>query len=169
ACFGCRSMIILPLHLADKPFGVLILCAWRTDEFNGIQVEYPKETAPDTSFGIEMLRTKGEERRLALLSERHEQMLGESPEETLTSIAIDNRNARPILQPGTGGVSLAWQNGLLSSSNWTMKTSTLFISQRSCTTSGNQHSRRNSDATWKTGPALIQPDPPALSLPVTRY
>ncbi len=88
AKFGCRSMIVLPLHLEAKPFGVLILCAYRKDEFNGVQVEYLKETASDTSFGIEMLRTKGEKNRLARLGVHHEQILRESLEETLTAIAM---------------------------------------------------------------------------------
>lgn len=85
---GCRSMIILPLHFEGKPFGVMMLCAYRKNEFSGIQVEYLKETASDASFGIEMLRTKGEKNRLELLGEHHEQMLRESLEETLTAIAM---------------------------------------------------------------------------------
>lgn len=87
ANLGYRSMIVLPLHLEGKPVGVLILCAHRENEFDGMQVEYLKETASDTSFGIEMLRTKGEKNRLALLGEHHEQMLRESLEETLNAIS----------------------------------------------------------------------------------
>ncbi|MBP6422135.1 MAG: GAF domain-containing protein, partial [Propionivibrio sp.] len=88
ARFGYRSVIILPLHLEGKPFGALILCAHRENEFGSIQVQYLKETASDTSFGIEMLRTKGERNRLALLGEHHEKMLRSSLEETLRAISM---------------------------------------------------------------------------------
>ncbi|MDD5366753.1 MAG: HD domain-containing protein [Gallionellaceae bacterium] len=88
AKFGYRSVIILPLHMDGKPFGALILCAQREDEFGAVQVQYLKETASDTSFGIEMLRTKGERNRLALLGEHHELMLRNSLEDALRAISM---------------------------------------------------------------------------------
>ncbi|MBU1424016.1 MAG: HD domain-containing protein [Gammaproteobacteria bacterium] len=88
AKFGYRSVIILPLHLEGSPFGALILCAHGENEFGDVQVEYLKETAADTSFGIEMLRTKGERNRLALLEEHHESMLRDSLEDALRAISL---------------------------------------------------------------------------------
>lgn len=86
--FGYRSIIILPLHLEGRPFGALILTAYRENEFGDTQVHYLKETALDTSFGIEMLRTKGERNRLAHLEEHHELVLRNSLEDALRSIAL---------------------------------------------------------------------------------
>jgi putative nucleotidyltransferase with HDIG domain len=88
AKFGYRSVVILPLHLEGKPFGALILCACEANEFGSVQVNYLKETALDTSFGIEMLRTKGEKNRLALLGEHYEQTLRDSLEDALRAIAL---------------------------------------------------------------------------------
>lgn len=88
AKFGYRSVVILPLHLEGKPFGVLILCACEANEFGSVQVNYLKETALDTSFGIEMLRTKGERNRLALLGENYEQSLRDSLEDALRAISL---------------------------------------------------------------------------------
>ncbi|MBU0690136.1 MAG: HD domain-containing protein [Gammaproteobacteria bacterium] len=88
AKFGYRSVVILPLHLEGKPFGALILCACDANEFGSVQVNYLKETALDTSFGIEMLRTKGERNRLALLGEHYEQSLRDSLEDALRAIAL---------------------------------------------------------------------------------
>lgn len=85
---GYRSIIILPLHFEGKPFGALVLGAKAENEFSGIQVEYLKETASDTSFGIEMLRTKGENSRLALLGSHHEVMMRRSLEDALRAIAM---------------------------------------------------------------------------------
>lgn len=87
AKFGYRSIIILPLHLEGRSIGALILSAHRTHEFGDAQVEYLKETASDISFGIEMLRTKGDRNRLALLSEHHEKMLRDGLEDTLAAIS----------------------------------------------------------------------------------
>lgn len=86
--FGYRSIIILPLHLEGQPFGALILTAYRENEFGDTQVHYLKETALDTSFGIEMMRTRGERNRLALLGEHHELVLRNSLEDALRSIAL---------------------------------------------------------------------------------
>lgn len=86
--FGYRSIIILPLHLEGNPFGALILTAYRENEFGDTQVHYLKETALDTSFGIEMMRTKGERNRLALLGEHHELVLRNSLEDALRAIAM---------------------------------------------------------------------------------
>ena len=88
AKFGYRSIIILPLHLEGTPFGALILTAYRENEFGDAQVEYLKETASDTSFGIEMLRTKQDRNRLALLGEHHEMMLRNGLEDALQAIAM---------------------------------------------------------------------------------
>ncbi len=88
AHFGYRSIVILPLHLDNKPFGALILTAFRENEFGDTQVEYLKETAADISFGIEMLRTKGDRNRLALLEEHHEKMLREGLEDALAAISL---------------------------------------------------------------------------------
>ena len=86
--FGYRSIIVLPLHLEGKPFGALILTAYRDNEFGGLQVEYLRETASDISFGIEMLRTRGEKDRLAQLGEHHELLLRNSLEDALSAIAL---------------------------------------------------------------------------------
>ena len=86
--FGYRSIIILPLHLEGQPFGALILTAYRENEFGDTQVHYLKETALDTSFGIEMMRTKGERNRLALQEEHHELVLRNSLEDALRAIAM---------------------------------------------------------------------------------
>jgi HD-GYP domain-containing protein (c-di-GMP phosphodiesterase class II) len=88
AKFGYRSIIILPLHLEGIPFGALILTAYRENEFGDTQVEYLKETASDTSFGIEMLRTKQDRNRLALLGEQHELALRNSLEDALRAISL---------------------------------------------------------------------------------
>jgi HAMP domain-containing protein len=88
ARFGYRSIVVLPLYLEGNPFGALILCAYRENEFGDTQVEYLKETASDISFGIEMLRTRGERNRLALLGEHHERMLRNSLEAALRSISM---------------------------------------------------------------------------------
>lgn len=87
AKFGYRSVIILPLHFETKPFGALILCALRENEFGDAQIEYLQETALDTSFGIELLRTKGEKDRLMFLGEHSEIVLRHSLEDTLQAIA----------------------------------------------------------------------------------
>ncbi len=86
--FGYRSVIILPLHFEGNPIGALILCAREANEFGDVQVQYLKETASDTSFGIEMLRTKGERNRLALLEEHHENVLRNSLEDALRAISM---------------------------------------------------------------------------------
>lgn len=88
AKFGYRSVVILPLHLEGRPFGALILTAYRANEFGETQVEYLKETASDTSFGIEMLRTKQEKNRLAMLGEHHELLLRNSLEDALRAISM---------------------------------------------------------------------------------
>ena len=85
--FGYRSIVVLPLHLQREPLGVLILTAYRTNEFGELQVEYLKETASEISFGIEMLRTRSERDRLALLGERHEVMIREGLEDALRAIS----------------------------------------------------------------------------------
>ncbi len=87
AAIGYRSIIVLPLHQEGKPFGALIITSYHMDEFGSTQVEYLKETAADTSFGIEMLRTKGERNRLSLLDTHHELMLRDSLEDALKAIA----------------------------------------------------------------------------------
>jgi HD-GYP domain-containing protein (c-di-GMP phosphodiesterase class II) len=86
--FGYRSIIILPLHFEGNPIGALILSAREANEFGSVQVQYLKETASDTSFGIEMLRTKGEKNRLALLEGHHEHVLRNSLEDALRAISI---------------------------------------------------------------------------------
>lgn len=86
--FNYRSVIILPLHLAGKPFGALIIVSPLNDEFSCIEVEYLIETASDTSFGIDMLRTKGDNVRLTYLGEHHEQLLRESLEDALRAISL---------------------------------------------------------------------------------
>lgn len=85
--FGYHSVVVLPLHLEGKPFGALILTAYRENEFGNVQVEYLKETASDISFGIEMLRTKDERKRLAFLGEHHEILLRNSLEDALAAIS----------------------------------------------------------------------------------
>jgi HD-GYP domain-containing protein (c-di-GMP phosphodiesterase class II)/HAMP domain-containing protein len=88
AKFGYRSLIILPLHLEGKPFGALILAARDKNEFSGLQVEYLKETCADTSFGIELWRTKSDRNRLALMERHHELVLRDGLEEALRAIAM---------------------------------------------------------------------------------
>lgn len=88
AKFGYRSVIILPLHMEAKPIGAMILSAQCENEFGAVQVEYLKETASDTSFGIEMLRTKEDRNRLALLGEHHEKMLRDGLEDALKAISL---------------------------------------------------------------------------------
>lgn len=88
AKIGYRSTIILPLHLNAQPLGALILSAESEQEFGGLQIKYLTETAADTSFGIEMLRSKGENSRLALLGVHHDSMLKESLEEALRAISL---------------------------------------------------------------------------------
>ncbi len=86
--FGYQSVVILPLHFEAKPFGALILCAYRKNEFGDNQIEFLKETAADVSFGIEMLRTKGDRNRLALMEKHHEDILREGLEDALNAIAM---------------------------------------------------------------------------------
>lgn len=88
ASLGIGSFIVLPLHQDNKPIGAIILAAYRNNEFGPAQVGYLKETAADTSFGMELMRTKADRDRLALLSEHHEAMLRKGLEEALMSIAI---------------------------------------------------------------------------------
>jgi HD-GYP domain-containing protein (c-di-GMP phosphodiesterase class II)/HAMP domain-containing protein len=88
AKFGYRSVIILPLHLEGKPFGALILTAREKNEFRGLQVEYLKETAADTSFGIDLWRTRGDRNRLMLMEGHHELVLRNALEEALRAIAM---------------------------------------------------------------------------------
>jgi putative nucleotidyltransferase with HDIG domain len=88
AKFGYRSIVILPLHLEGKPLGALILCSYHQHEFGETQVNFLKETADDISFGIEMLRTKGEKNRLSLLEQHHEKMLRDSLEDALKAISL---------------------------------------------------------------------------------
>lgn len=85
---GYRSVIVLPLHLAGKPFGAMVLGASDKDEFSGVQVEYLRETASDTSFGIEMLRTKGENVRLETLGQHYEASMNSALEDALYAIAL---------------------------------------------------------------------------------
>jgi putative nucleotidyltransferase with HDIG domain len=88
AKFGYRSIISLPLHINGKALGALVLSSEREQEFGEKQVDYLMETAADTAFGVQVLRTKIDRDRLALVTEHHEEMLKEALEDALRAISL---------------------------------------------------------------------------------
>jgi PAS domain S-box-containing protein len=60
---GYKSVIAIPLVVADEPFGALIIYAAETDSFGDSEVELLTELASDLAYGIGALRIDAERRQ----------------------------------------------------------------------------------------------------------
>lgn len=85
---GIASSIALPLLEEGKPFGVLKVYADEREAFNDEEISLLQELAEDLSFGIAILRTRVERRRLAAAERENAARLQRALLGTIQAVAL---------------------------------------------------------------------------------
>ena len=99
---GFASAIVLPLHHAEKSFGVLTIYAAEANAFNLAEVELLHELADDLGYGIQALRTRAEQLQAEEALHENESLLRSIMENTKDVIFVKDRECRFVYMNPAG-------------------------------------------------------------------